>query len=158
MDGSGNVYVAGQSYGSGTGSDYATLKYDSAGNQLWVQRYNGPLGNSQDAATAIAVDGSGNINVTGYSTDSTGSGTDFDYATIRYDQDGNELWVKRYNGPANNDDEAYAIAVDGSGNVYVTGLSYSSVSSSWDCATIKPRNGWRCSAPGGWQCWTIFAP
>ena len=132
VDGFGNVYVTGHSYGSGTNWDYATVKYDPQGNQLWVQRYNGP-GNVDDGAFAIAVDGSGNVYVTGYS---WGSGTYQDYATIKYDPVGNQLWEKRYNGPGNGDDFVYAIAVDGSGNVYVTGYSWGS-GTGYDYAIIK---------------------
>jgi len=119
VDGSGNVYVSGASYGSGTDYDYATIKYSPNGKQLWVQRYNGP-GNGYDSARAIAVDGSGNVYVTGQS---SGSGSDNDYATIKYNTNGKQLWVKRYNGPCNGVDSAHAIALDGSGNVYVTGDS-----------------------------------
>jgi uncharacterized delta-60 repeat protein len=133
LDSSGNVYVTGRSMGSGTSADYATVKYDSLGNQLWVQRYNGPGIYSWDEAYAIALDGSGNIYVTGYS---YGNGTDYDYATVKYDPDGNQLWVQRYNGPANHVDWAYAIAVDGSGTVYVTGMSEGSGTSD-DYATVK---------------------
>jgi uncharacterized delta-60 repeat protein len=132
VDGSGNVYVTGVSYGSGTGEDYATVKYDPDGNQLWEKRYNGP-GNEYDWASAIALDGSGNVYVTGRS---WGSGTCYDYATVKYDPDGNQLWEKRYNGPGNDHDRAFAIAVDGSGNVYVTGYSVGSGTGE-DYATIK---------------------
>jgi hypothetical protein len=135
VDGSGNVYVTGRSMGSGTIYDYATIKYDTDGNELWAKRYNGP-GDSWDWARTIAVDGSGNVYVTGYS---IGSGTYEDYATIKYDNNGNELWVKRYNGPGNNRDDACAIALDGSGNVYVTGVSFGS-GTSFDYATIKYDN------------------
>ena len=123
-DGSGNVYVTGVSVGSGTYEDYATIKYDpAAGNQLWVQRYNGP-GYSGNMAKAIAVDGSGNVYVTGQSNGyGTGYGTGYDYATIKYDPAGNQLWIQRYNGPGNYEDAASAIVVDSSGNVYVTGGS-----------------------------------
>jgi hypothetical protein len=117
--GSGNIYVTGHSYGGAAGQDYATVAYDSNGNQLWVARYHGPS-NGDDGAEAIAVDNhSGNVYVTGESWE----GTRYHYATVAYDANGNQLWVARYNGPANGFDESLAIAVDGSGNVYVTGFS-----------------------------------
>ena len=132
VDRLGNVYVTGHSDGSGTATDYATIKYDSSGNQLWVSRYNGPV-NSGDGAKAIALDSTGNVYVTGYS---FGSGTYTDYATVKYDTDGNEVWAARYNGPGNHHDQAQAIAVDSSGNVYVTGDSMGS-GTYFDYATIK---------------------
>jgi hypothetical protein len=132
VDGSANVYVTGFSLGAGTFNDYATIKYDSAGQEQWVARYNGP-GNGQDDGVAIASDGSGNVYVTGQS---LGLGTDYDYATIKYDSAGQEQWVARYNGPGNGEDDAVAIATDGSGNVYVTGQSLGS-GTGFDYATIK---------------------
>src|SRR4030042_1048528 len=134
VDGTGNVYVTGQSYGGdSTYNYYATIKYNSAGDTVWVRRYNGP-GNDSDYACAIAVDGTGNVYVTG---SSVGSGTADDYATIKYDSAGNTVWVRRYDGSVNNEDWASAIAVDGTGNVYVTGSSVGSGTSSYDYATIK---------------------
>src|SRR5262249_24373065 len=133
VDNSGNVYVTGASLGSAWPNyDYATIKDDTTGNQLWVARYNGP-GNDMDFANAIAVDASGNVYVTG---SSRGAGGDFDYATVKYDSSGQQQWIARYNGPGNVDDEAYGIAVDASGNVYVTGDSGGSGSGN-DYATIK---------------------
>ena len=133
VDSSGNVYVTGESKGIGTDFDYATIKYNPAGVEQWVQRYNGP-GNYEDWAYSIAVDGSGNVHVTGWS---DGSGTSSDYATIKYNPAGVEQWIQRYNGPGNSNDWARSIAVDGSGNVYVTGRSWGSGISNEDYATIK---------------------
>jgi hypothetical protein len=131
-DGSGNVYVTGTSWGSGTHNDYATIKYHSDGDTAWIRRYNGG-GNSPDEADALAVDGSGNVYVTG---SSRGTDTDLDYATIKYYPNGDTAWVRSYNGPTDSDDDAEAIAADGSGNVYVTGSSPGSGTSD-DYTTIK---------------------
>jgi hypothetical protein len=80
VDGSNNVIVTGCAYGSGSSYDYATIQYSSAGVPLWTNCYNGP-GNGYDHATAVAVDRSGAVIVTGYS---AGSGGNYDFATIKY--------------------------------------------------------------------------
>ncbi|MCK4940854.1 SBBP repeat-containing protein [candidate division WOR-3 bacterium] len=130
VDGTGNIYVTGRSFGFGY--DYATVKYDASGVEQWVVRYDGP-GGGGDYAVAIAIDNAGNIYVTGRS---YGSGTDIDYATVKYDSLGIEQWVARYDGPGNGYDHAEAIAIDNKGNIYVTGGSYGSGTYS-DYATIK---------------------
>ena len=146
MDAAGNVYVTGSSsFRSGIGlgnspSDYVTVKYDTNGKGLWVARYNGP-GNGDDNPSALAVDAAGNVYVTG---SSQGSGTGYDYATVKYDAGGNELYVHRYNGPGNGDDLAVALALDTVGNIYVTGSSVGS-DTSRDYATVKLTTG----DPGG---------
>jgi uncharacterized delta-60 repeat protein len=132
VDDSGNVYVNGDSWGSATLQDYATVKYDSDGNQLWAKRYDGP-GGGEDHAHSLTVDGYGNVYVTG---SSDGGSENDDYATIKYNASGDTIWVRRYNGPGNGEDHAYAIALDKSDNVYVTGMSPGSGSAS-DYATIK---------------------
>jgi len=133
VDSDGNVYVTGTSVGSGTGDDYATIKYEPDGGTAWVRRYRP---GDYDDAYAIAVDDSGNVYVTGASWGSTE--TRDDYATIKYKPNGDTAWVRRYNGPASYYDEARAIAVDGSGNVYVTGYVGRQSGPPWeDYATIK---------------------
>lgn len=126
-DAMGNVYVA----GSGD-SDFVTLKYDLSGDLKWAARYDGP-GNSLDMATAIAVDDSGYVVVTGFSWDSL----DTDYATIMYTPSGTEQWVARYDGPGHSFDFVTALALDPVGSAYVTGYSMDSISHLYDYATVK---------------------
>jgi beta-propeller repeat-containing protein len=104
---SGKVFVTGYSSG-----DYATISYSNEGVPLWTNRYNGAR------AIAIAADSSGNVFVTGYST-----GNLYDYATIKYSDAGLPLWTNRYSSPGNVDDQPAGIAVDGAGDVIVTGYS-----------------------------------
>jgi hypothetical protein len=133
VDGTGNVYVTGCSYGSGASvEDYTTIMYDSSGVTMWIARYNGP-GDAYDMARAIAIDGAGHVYVTGGSWDSSSA---LDYTTVKYDAYGVEQWVVRYNGPSSGTDNALAIAVDDSGNVYVTGGS-TNYGNGMDYATIK---------------------
>jgi hypothetical protein len=145
MDSSGNVYVTGLSYSAEGGIDYATVKYDSNGNQLWAARYN----SGYDSPFAIAVDNAGNVCVTGES--SRGDPKNYDYATVKYDANGNQLWAERYDGYFSGDDHAVALALDQAGNVYVTGYSegfyFGPFGIFYDYVTIK-------YDPDGHRLWT----
>lgn len=132
VDKQGNVYVAGSSCGIGTGKDFITIKYNSAGAVVWISTYNGP-GNGEDEVSALCIDTSGNVFVAG---SSQGSGTGYDYATIKYNSSGVEDWVARHNGLGNGDDKASFICIDASGNVYVAGSSQG-LGTGYDFTTIK---------------------
>ena len=116
--------------------DFGTIKYYPGGDTVWVRIYDGP-GNSYDGARDVALDSAGSVYVTGYSSQNNQYPYNRDYTTIKYRADGDSAWMMRYNGPGDSDDEARAIAVDGSGNVYVTGYSFGDGGAEQDYATIK---------------------
>jgi len=134
VDRDGNVFVTGSSGVEGSSLDFLTIKYSASGLPIWTNRYNGP-DNDFDGRTVMALDRDGNVFVTG---SSMGAATAFDYATVKYSSSGVQLWARRFNGPYNWHDFAHALAVDGNGNVVVTGdstandLAYNS-----DYATVK---------------------
>jgi hypothetical protein len=82
-----------------------------------VRRYTRPR-DYWDNASAIAVDGFGNVYVTGSSFDSF---SDHDYTIIKCNSSGNQFWVKKYNGQGNGYDVANAIVLHCSGSLNVTG-------------------------------------
>lgn len=135
VDPAGNVYVTGYSYGGTTASgyDFATLKYSLNGNPMWTNLYNG-TGNSTDAATNLVVDAVGNVYVTG---SSVGSNTMADYFTIKYNTDGVLLWTNRYSSSGSFGDRATGLAVDTTGNVYVTGVFYCGSALGYGIVTVK---------------------
>jgi hypothetical protein len=115
---------------SGAGNDYATVAYSNTGLPLRTNRYNGPA-NGNDSAIALALDRLGNVFVTGSSPNSGG----YAYATVGYSDAGTPLWTNRYSDVANGTNYAKAIAVDRSGNVFVTGQSWNGTN--FDYLTIK---------------------
>jgi len=135
VDDSGNVYVTGNSPGIGTAVDYATIKYNSAGVEQWVSRYNGII-NAADFSRSIKVDNVGNVYITGYS---EGGQTGTDIVTIKYNSDGDSLWVRRYDRSTgtSNSDEPYSLTIDNLGNVYVTGRSSFFNTTGSDYVTFK---------------------
>jgi hypothetical protein len=132
IDQNSNVYLTGNSHGNGTLNDYCTIKYSIQGVQQWVARYNGPA-NADDIPYCLAVDASLNVIVTGRSPRINSDG---DYATVKYNSSGTQLWVQRFNGSGNNNDVARRVIVDNSNNIYVTG-SATGMSSGYDFCTIK---------------------
>jgi len=140
VDDDGNVYVTGWSFGSSSDADYVTIKYNSAGALKCVKRYSSS--GSYDGAMDMALDFYGNVIVTGFS---TGSGSAYDFVTIKYAPDGSTKWNRRYDGPGNGGDIARAVAVDSNNYVYVTGPSKGS-GTDWDYCLVK-------YSPSGTQLW-----
>jgi hypothetical protein len=132
LDGSGNLYVTGSAIYPDQWFNITTIKYDAMGGQEWLASYDGLVSYADDQAYDIECHG-GYIYVTG---ESENASYDADYLTIKYDSSGDTVWTARYNGPGNSDDEALALTVDDSGNIYVTGESFG-LNSSNDYATIK---------------------
>jgi len=123
VDSKGNVFVTGESDDSENNREYATIEYNSDGQELWVARYgglyraDGGLYRAEGIPAAMAIDSEGNIYVTGWGANSKGD----NYATIKYDSNGHQLWVAEYEGTGSGSNEASALFVDSKGNVYVTG-------------------------------------
>jgi hypothetical protein len=101
--------------------------------QGWVRRW--PQTAGDDVARAIAVGRlSGNVCVTGsYFQGPYG----LDWETILYRPDGNGLWSEDWRVWLNANDSAFAVAIDDSDNVYVTGGGYLSSSTDLDYHILK---------------------
>jgi hypothetical protein len=141
VDGSGNIVVIGTTSSSGWVSggfdttynggewDAFVAKLSPSGVHLW-STYLG--GSDYDRGWAIAVDGSDNIVVTGYTRssgwvsggfDTTYNGGYWDAFVAKLSSSGAHLWSTYLGGIS--DDDGYGIAVDGSGNIVVTGTTSS---------------------------------
>lgn len=129
---SGNVYLTGRT-DNGADDDFITIKYTSAGVQQWLKTNDGGAGN--DRAVAMISDASGNIILTGRSD----NGNDDDYLTVKYNAAGSELWSMVFDGAGAGNDRPAAIAVDGSGNVFVCGQSDGDPTAlkNYDFVTVK---------------------
>ncbi len=130
VDSNNNIIVTGFSYNGTTGFDYCTIKYDQNLGQLCSTSYNGSS-NNYDYAYGVDVDEQGNIIVSGASRKEL---NDTDYFTIKYDQNLVVVSSAAYGGT--NRDGSYGVAIDGQGNIIVTGYSYNAMTNN-DYFTIK---------------------
>jgi outer membrane protein assembly factor BamB len=139
------VFVTGESTGTTSGYDYATVAYNAAtGAQVWAERYNG-AGNSTDDATSLGVSPTGStVYVTGYS---VGSTHNYAYATVAYNAaTGAQRWIQRYDAHGGFLDVAYSIAVSSTGTVFVTGAALAGSTTGQDYTTVAYN-------PAGTQLW-----
>jgi len=143
VDGSGNVYVTGYFKGtvdfdpgsgvdnhSSGGRDAFLSKFDSSGAFKWARTWGG---SGDDYGHGVAVDGSGNVFVTGWFPGTVdfdpGGGVDnhsagyIDVFLSKFDSSGAFKWARTWGGGSHGE-IGYSVAVDGSGNVYVTGPFY----------------------------------
>jgi hypothetical protein len=143
-DASGNVYLAGytnsttgiasggfqNAYGGGT-YDAFLVKFDASGNRLWATYFGY---NNNDHAYAIAIDHAGNVYLAGGTSSVSGiasggfqntyGGGNYDAFLVKFDASGNRLWATYYGGAGW--EEAYGVATDTAGNVFLAGFTNSS--------------------------------
>lgn len=135
-DPAGNVYATGPFYSSSidigaytltnhsTSSDYFIFKTDPDGNVLWARSEGG---DDYDAGCSIASNTGGKIFVTGnflslqliLGTDTLSSNGSHDSFVLQYDTSGNLEWVRSFGSISW--DNAYDIATDPDGNIFITG-------------------------------------
>lgn len=151
-DKSGNVYVTGYfnglaNFGSTTltsfgDTDIFITKLDVSGNFLWAKNIGGV---GEDKVYSITADASGNCYVTGSfngaatfgSTTLTSSG-EADIFIAKLDPTGNLIWAKKAGGSSN--DEGSGIAIDISGNIYVTGILIGSTNPTFGSLSLSLPN------------------
>ncbi|MBN1213128.1 MAG: SBBP repeat-containing protein [candidate division Zixibacteria bacterium] len=127
------IYITGTT-GYGFDQDLVTTKRPrSGGTPVWSRIYNGSADN-EDGANDIVVDGNGNVFVAGYLSNSS---YNTDIFVIKYEPNGDTGWVYSYASAGGYDDEARFIALDNTGNVYITGTIGTSVPFASDYITIK---------------------
>ena len=95
-------------------------KYSSSGRLLWKRSLAGGVIPNGSDGSGVAVDGSGNATVIGYKGTKTHGG---DIVIARYSPAGRLLWTRTYNGPADDTDQAFDVALDRSGNALVAGYA-----------------------------------
>lgn len=137
VDAAGNVFIAGGFSGSTTlqlgsvtltiigSGDAFVAKLDSSGAVVWAKNFGG-IG-ALAAATGIAVDGIGNVYLSGQLRDANLTtpplikAGNFDAFAIKLDSSGNTIWAREFSGRGSANVMAKGVAVDTSGNVYLFG-------------------------------------
>ncbi|MBU2645083.1 SBBP repeat-containing protein [bacterium] len=133
-DATGDIYLAGHTYGSfaatlsGT-KDFVLLKLDNSGNQVWSRQ----LSNDEDSSAAVVngvygidvkTDAAGNVYAAGFTTGQLAGNTSsgkYDLFVVKYDGLGNLIWVRQLGSVGN--DYLRGMQVNAAGDVYLTGYT-----------------------------------
>lgn len=126
VDTSGSSYVSGETYGDLDGANIGLVdaylsKFDSDGDVLWTTQIGT---SSNDASYSVAVDTSGNTYISGTTTGDL-DGSNFgssDAFLSKLDSSGDVVWTKQIGTDVF--DDSRSVAVDTSGNTYISGSSY----------------------------------
>ncbi len=135
-DGAGGVYVAGHGgFSAIVDKNGWLLRYDGAGNQIWLREI---ASSNDDFATAVTPDGVGGAFIGGATYGSLGGPNmgDEDIWLASYDSLGNQIWLEQF-GTTGRDNIRSAVP-DGLGGVYVSGI------------TDGPLAGLGLGGPDGW--------
>lgn len=149
---SGDLIVVG-SETTDTGDDILVMRFSPvAQSTVWIDRHDGTsMGiestDEADFATGVAVDGDGNVLVSG--TERVDM-QEFDIWLRKYDGDGNILWTQGHDGPVSGNDTADAVLVDGNGDVYLVGDE--------EVAANDPESWIRKYDTDGNELWTATVP
>ena len=130
VDSSGNVYVTGFTEGDLSGTnvgdrDIFLMKYDASGTQQWIKQFGT---SAVDAGSGVAADSSANLYVAGWTLGAL-TGTNAgrrDIFLTKYDSSGTQQWIKQIGTSAA--EKGKHVAVDSSGNAYVTGWTRGALS------------------------------
>jgi len=114
-DDSNNIFLAGV-YGEGEDDNIVLIKYSPNGDLVWTKRYD--FGGLQEEMAALIQDKEGNIIGVG----ETGDGEIFDLLTVKFDKNGDTIWVSRIDFQP--EDWGKDVAIDSSNNIYVCGDVY----------------------------------
>ncbi len=119
VENSGDMLLSGE-----TTSQLLLRKTDSLGNMKWERKWNAQMTGSGDRANAMTVDGDGNILLAGYTYGYYTGFTTASGATLlcKRDADGYEVWNRQW-GNNTGTHTANGVAVDSTGNIYVTGTA-----------------------------------
>jgi hypothetical protein len=140
---SGNVYLTGRTLSTSGiasagayqvtnagGADAYLAKFDNSGNRLWATYYGG---NNGDYAVCLTTDATGNIYLSGWTGSTTGIATPGAFQTVagggydaflaQFSPSGSRMWATYYGDTAF--DQAFSLSSDGTGGVYMTGLTKS---------------------------------
>ena len=153
VDASGYAYISGHTYGDiggpNAGEEDAYLsKFDSSGNEVWTTQ----IGTSdRDDSKSVALDASGNIYISGTTESNLGgaSAGGKDAYLSKFDSGGNEIWTTQIG--TSSTDFSYSVAVDASGNVYISGGTYGDLggpNAGWSDAFLSKFDS------GGNEVWT----